>query len=60
MNIERFRKQHLTARTPTDLRKRQTQRPGGQGVAGSNPAVPTVTAGQRPHHQPGEWPQDLL
>ena len=33
---------------------------GGQGVAGSNPAVPTEVAGQRPYHQPGEWPQDLL
>jgi hypothetical protein len=30
-----------TARIVSDVRERLTRRPGGQGVVGSNPAVPT-------------------
>lgn len=38
MNIERFREQHLTALTPTDLQKRLTQRPGGQARWSTRPS----------------------
>ncbi len=50
-----------------DLWKRICQHPpdtrqssGGQGVAGSNPAVPTNVGGQRPFRRSVGWPQDRL
>jgi hypothetical protein len=40
--------QPLSHRTRTDQREHLVQRPGGQGVAGSNPAVPTQVRKVKP------------